>query len=267
MVRRGGAPINGEQPLRGVRVAVTRPAGQADDLTQVLRGLGAEVLITPLVRIAPPRDPSALHRAVGEAAAFDAIVFTSANAVAVFLDALEARGTGAAPWVGQRVAAVGPATAAALEARGVPVDAVPPVHIGEAVAEALGAVMPLSGARILWPRAAAARDVLQRRLEAAGARVVAVEAYRTEPDVEGAWALANRIRAGDVDVITFASSSAVRSYVSVAGTDSGGLLIAAIGPVTAQTARASGLPVHLEPHEHTAAGMASALRRHFESEG
>ena len=75
-----------------------------------------------------------------------------------------------------------------------------------------------------------------------------------EPDAE---ALA-RLRAGEIDIVTFASSSAVRNLVKMLGGDTSALekpLIACIGPVTAATARKLGLRVDVEASEHTVEGL------------
>jgi uroporphyrinogen-III synthase len=75
-----------------------------------------------------------------------------------------------------------------------------------------------------------------------------------------------RLRAGEVDVVTFASSSAVRNLLKMLGGDRGVLekpLIACIGPVTAATARRLGLRVDVEAPEHTIEGLLEALQAHL----
>jgi uroporphyrinogen III methyltransferase/synthase len=81
------------------------------------------------------------------------------------------------------------------------------------------------------------------------------------PKEANAEALA-RLRAGEIDVVTFASSSAVRNLVRMLGSEMSLLekpLIACIGPVTARAARRLGLRVDVEASEHTVEGLASAL--------
>lgn len=252
------------RPLFGRRVVVTRARAQAADLVVALEDLGAEVDQFPMIRIVPPADPAPLRRAVEGLGGYDWIVFTSVNGVERFWEALEGEGLDARALGGVRVACVGPATAAALELRGVRADVVPTTAVGEAVVGAMEAAgASLVGARVLLPLAAGARDVVERGLAAVGARADRVEAYRTVPDATGAERLREKLDASEVDVITFTSPSAVETFVASVGRDTGRAVIAVIGPVTAEAARKHGLPVDVEAAEHTTAGLVAALARHF----
>ena len=77
----------GSRSLVGKRVVVTRPAAQSGSLERALARAGAVAIRLPVIRVAPPRDPRALHRAAGCAAAYDWIAFTSANSVDAFMRA------------------------------------------------------------------------------------------------------------------------------------------------------------------------------------
>jgi uroporphyrinogen III methyltransferase / synthase len=248
-------------PLHDRCVVVTRAEEGADALAELLRERGARVLELPLIRLLPPHDPTALQHAVAQLSRYDWLVFTSANAVRAFRGALP-RGSGAVVRP-RRIAAVGSATARAVaDELGWAVDAVPAAFTGDHVAVAMAAVSPLAGRSILWPRAAAARAVLRQDLEAAGARLDAPEAYRSEPLREAAAELARRVAAGEVDAITFTSPSAVRCYAET-GAGTGAACVAVIGPTTAATARAAGLPVHVQPEEHTFPALVEELVRHL----
>jgi uroporphyrinogen-III synthase len=163
----------------------------------------------------------------------------------------------------RRIAAVGSATARAVaEELGWAVDTVPAAFTGDQIAVAMAAVSPLSGRSVLWPRAAAARAVLRQALEAAGARLDAPEAYRSEPLREAAAELARRVAAGEADAITFTSPAAVRCYAET-GASTGAACVAVIGPTTAAAARAAGLRVHVQPEEHTFPALVEELVRHL----
>ncbi len=251
------------RPLQGLRVAVTRPAAQAEEFLRGLRELGAEAVSHPTIRIQEPSDPEPLRRAVHSLERFDWVVFTSVNGVARFWHALEAAGA-VGPWpVHLLVAAIGPATAEALRARGVAAEVVPDEYVAEAVAEALIGVHELAGRRILLPRAAEARKVLPQRLRAAGALVEEVVAYETGPDPEGIGALRAALDRGELDLVTFTSASTVRQFVTQAGTDLGNARVAVIGPVTAAAAREVGLRVDVEARDYTVEGLLTAIREHF----
>ena len=249
--------------LRGVRIAVTRPEGQASDLMRALEDEGAHVLAVPLIRVVRAEDPAPLERAARRIGSFDWIVFTSVNAVRFFMEAL-AR-TDAPPQQALAhvaVACVGPATADALRTAGVAIDAMPDEFVGDALAGAMARAGRLAGSCVLWPRAAGARTTIAEMLRAAGAEVDDPVAYRSEPDVAGARRLAEVVLQKGVDVVTFASPSAVHALVSELA-DPGEVEVAAIGPVTAAAARVAGYRVRVVSEEYTAAGLVAALRMRF----
>jgi uroporphyrinogen III methyltransferase/synthase len=161
------------------------------------------------------------------------------------------------------VAAVGPATAAALGGHGIVPDFVPDEYVGEGLLEGLCLRGVGPGTRILLPRALEAREVLPEGLRERGARVDVVPAYRTVPGAGDPTAL-EALKAGEVDAVTFTSSSTVKGFLDLVGeTDLSGVTIAAIGPVTAETARAAGLEVAVEPAEYTVPALVEALGKHF----
>jgi len=244
-----------ERPLFGRRVVVTRPREQAGELARALEDAGAEVVLFPTIALAAPLDPAALDRAVAAAAGYDWIVFTSSNGVRAFF---------------ARFAAIGPETAAELERRMLRPAVVPREYRAEGLLDAL-ATEDLRGRRILLPRAAGARAVLPETLAARGASVDEVVAYRAvtpaDADVPG---LRAALAAGDIDALTFTSSSTVRHFVELIGRERVATLcgaprpvVACIGPVTAETAREAGLTVAVCPADYTAPALAAALVDHF----
>lgn len=227
--------------LEGRRVVITRPGADARRLAARLRALGATPIVAPAIEI-EFTDPPELDAALARLATYDWIVFTSRNGVeAVFrrLAALE----------GPRVAAIGPATAAALRARGVEPDLVPPRYIAEAVLEALGDVR---GLRFLLPRADLARRLLADGLRARGAFVEEIAAYRTKPASTPNADLAH------ADAVTFTSSSTVRSFCQQNRIPPGTKVVC-IGPITAATAQKLGVTVTHVADEYTEDGLIAAL--------
>lgn len=249
----------GGRPLSGLRVAVTRPAAQAGGLLAGLSELGAEPLHHPTIRIEDPTDPIPFRRAVARLESYEWIVFTSANGVARFWHAwAEISGARELP-AGVHIAAIGPATAAALTRRGVRAEVVPQEYVAEAVADALTGSEGLAGCRVLLPRAAGARQVLPERLRAAGAEVDEVVAYESHADLEGIAALRAGLERGLIDVVTFTAASTVRAFVEVAGPDLGRARVVAIGPITADAARAAGVRVDAVAREYTTEGLLEAI--------
>lgn len=252
-------------------MAVTRPAASAAPFAEALADAGAEPVVAPLIRIVGPADPRPLDEAAASLEEYDWLVFTSANAVASMGEALgrvAASGGRSRRYVSgnasqPRVAAVGVSTAAAARDVGFEVATVPAEQVGAAVAGSMAAVAPLAAARILWPRAEAARTMLGEALRTLGAEVTEIVAYRTMADASAAMVLSDLVRRGAVDVLTFTSPSAVSAYTSAGGSVAPVTVVAVIGPVTAHAARDAGLPVHVEPAERTTAAMIEALRAFF----
>ncbi len=254
----------GTEPLRGKRVLVTRARAQADEMVRRLRALGAEPLLFPTIEIRPPADGyAALDAALGRLADFDWVVFTSVNGVEHVLRRLEHLGLEPSALNRAQVAAIGPATANALRARGVRVSLLPREYVAEALLEAFPAP---AGRRFLLLRADIARPALREGLRAAGADVEEVAVYRTALARPEPSALARLD--GGVNVLTFTASSAVRNFVAIVGDERARRLaaqavVAVIGPVTAQTARELGLRVDVVAGEHTVPGLIEALCAHL----
>ena len=255
------------RPLSGRRIVVTRARAQASEFAAELEALGAEVVQFPTIRLVAPADEAPLLQAAAQAGTFHWIVFTSVNGVERFWDALARQGRDARALGGVRVCAIGPATAAELERRGVVPDVVPDEFVAEAAIEALDAADDLRGRRILLPRADIARAVLPEQLRARGAEVVEVAAYTTVQDGADAERVRGLLQRGQVDVVTFTASSTVRNFVDLVGADVGGARVASIGPITSGTARELGLAVDLEAEEYTIPGLARAIRDFYAAGG
>jgi len=252
------------RPLFGKRVLVTRARAQASALSRRLRSLGAEPVEFPTIRIVPPEDWGPLDQAVAELAAYDWVIFTSVNGVDFFWQRLERAERDARALAGVRLAAIGPATAGALKHHGLQADLVPPRYVAEAILDEIG---PVAGQRILLPRADIARPALVDGLQAAGAHTDEVAAYRTVlGSAEDAASIKESLIEGEIDLITFTSSSTVRNFIAIL--DGAPALpeqttVACIGPITAKTAHRFDLPVQIVASEHTIEGLIEALVEHF----
>ncbi|HEX2348827.1 MAG TPA: uroporphyrinogen-III synthase [Ktedonobacterales bacterium] len=263
-------PADDALPLAGRRIAITRPREQADALARQLEALGARVTLLAAIRIAPIEDSAPLDAAIAQLGSYDWLVFTSVNGVAAFTERLAAtdhtwdeRGLA-------QVAAIGPATAAALERAGVPVALMPDEYVAEGILDGLGMV---AGQRLLLARADIARRTLAEGLRLRGAEVDEVAAYRTIPQPV-APELIERIlgdeRGERVDAITFTSSSTALGLLQgLAATGREpvealrGVALAAIGPITAATLREHGLEPAVVAREYTIPGLTTALVAYF----
>ena len=244
------------RPLMGRRVVVTRAREQASELVARLSALGAATVEVPAIAIADADDGgAALAAAVEDIGGYDWVVLTSPNGARRLLAALEAAGRDARALGGVGLAAIGPGTAAALASARLVPDLVPERFVAESLLASFPAP-PAGGGRVLLARAAVARDVLPEGLSAAGWTVDVVDAYRTDAvplDERQAAALA------EAEIVTFTSSSTVTNLLAAAGGRPLPPVVAAIGPVTAATARAHGLGVDVEAEVHTIDGLVDAL--------
>src|SRR5579859_3424340 len=152
------------KPLFGMRILVTRTRSQASFLSGMLAEKRAEVVEIPTLEIIPrPLVPRAKNL-IRNAGSYEWIVFTSANAVEIFMDRLFELGRDARTLAGAKIACVGEATAAVLRRFGVRANLVPKDYKQEGLVKAFGAVV-LKDKRILLPRPEEGRDILLRWLK------------------------------------------------------------------------------------------------------
>jgi uroporphyrinogen III methyltransferase/synthase len=261
-------------PLFGERILITRAREQAAKLAEPLRALGAETIELPTIAIEDPEDWAPLDRAIERLRerGYDWLIFTSANGVRQFVERLAATKTDIRVLAGMKICAIGPATAGELGRHLLAVDVVPRSYVAEGVLEALAAE-PVAGKRFLIPRARVARDLLPAELRKRGAVVDVVEAYRTilpTGKTEGieTTEVAERIESifsrHRPTVIVFTSSSTVSNLLRLISSEKraaylDGVRIASIGPITSETIRRAGLPVHIEAREHTIPALVEAI--------
>ncbi|HTK17384.1 MAG TPA: uroporphyrinogen-III C-methyltransferase [Acidimicrobiia bacterium] len=240
------------RPLFGRSIVVTRAREQASELRTRLEQLGAETIELPSIALEAVEFPLP---AIDQ---FSWLVFTSANGANAFFDrGLAAARLDARALAPVRVAAIGPGTADALAARGVHADLVPERFVAESLLEAFPDP-ERPGARVLIARAASARDVLPEGLGARGYEVEVLAVYRTVPVAPDPDHLA-RVRAGEVDAVTFTSSSTVKNFCDAVGPMVPQPSVISIGPVTSETARGLGLRVDREADPHTIDGLITAV--------
>lgn len=254
------------KPLLGKGVVVTRAREQASGLAAQLAELGADVVQFPTIAIRPLDDYSELDTivaAIAEGDAYHWLIFTSVNGVRFFWRRLLRAGWDARILGGVRVAAIGPATAAALRERGIVPDFVPDRYVAESVAQGL-LERGVAGRRVLLPRAREAREVLPDVLRKAGALVDVIPVYETVPAAVRREDVLERLAEGRIHCVTFGSSSTVENFLSLIPADTlrryPDVKLAAIGPITAATLGKHGLPCDIRPEEFTIPALVEALK-------
>lgn len=252
----------------GARVLVTRARSQARRLTSLLQEAGLQVLEIPTIEFCDPEDWGPADRAIENLESYRLIVFTSTNGVERFWKRIAELGADSAVLDRRPLMAIGPSTAAALQERGLVVQPVPAEYRGEALLEAALDLLGPQGEgdvpRVLIPRAAVAREVLPEGLRAAGVTVDVVPVYRALIPESSRGPLREAL-AGGPDAVTFTSSSTVTNFVALVGGDLAarqvlrGVTVACISPITAATATAAGLEVHLQPEDYTVEALARVV--------
>jgi uroporphyrinogen-III synthase len=248
--------------LAGLTVLVPRARDQASGFSALLRARGAEPLEVPTIEIRQVASTAELDRTLRDLAArrFDWVVLTSVNGVAAVRARAEALGSGPAAVRTARVAAVGPATDAALRDWGVVPDLVPEV----ATTAALGRAFPGRSGRgtVLLARADLANPELGSLLREKGWATTEVVAYHTVPVGTLDPVARHRLDTGEVDWVAFTASSTVEGFLrGYGGPPPPGVRVAAIGPVTAETARSAGIRVAATATDHTIGGLVAAIER------
>jgi uroporphyrinogen III methyltransferase / synthase len=254
------------RPLFGRRVVVTRARDQAADLAGALGEMGADVFEIPVIKFGLPGNRQPLVQAMAGLNAYDWIIFTSANGVRSFFEAFFKAFPDLRDIGGVRIAAVGPATAAALHNLHLHVDLVPADHSARHIAKALKETESIENLRILLLRAEVATPELPRLLEDLGAIVDDVACYRTEPDLDDPTDAARRLLEEGADWITFTSGSTVRQFHARFPLPDllkkfPQLKLASIGPETTKALAELDLIPHVEAARQTTSSLLKALRQ------
>lgn len=296
-------PEPGHAPLAGWRVLVPRGGDWGDEVSAYLTTEGADPVIVPLVEFAPPLEPAPLDAAVERlrSGGYAWLALTSATTVTTLVARLASLPDGgpAARTLpgalgGARVAAVGPATAAALARAGVTADLVPTTHSAAGLvaefpaapaqastaAEGAGAgpaPVPTAAAdagprpaaatgepRVLAPHSDLADATLADGLRAAGWEVDELVAYRTQTGPTPAAEVRDAVTSGAVRAVLLTSPSTVDALVELVGVPPATTVVACIGPRTRAAAQRHGLTVHVTPGSASAIEMVAALARYAE---
>jgi uroporphyrinogen III methyltransferase/synthase len=258
------------RPLFGKRVLVTRTRSQSSALSDLLRREGAVPIELPALELQPVATDAELEDMTQGLLArnYDWCLFTSTNAVERVMAYLSRTDRDARVFAGCKLVALGSATAAALASNGLRAD----LTASEFSSAGLVQAMPLDigGQHILIPRAEGGVDIGAELRAVKGAIVHNVTLYRSAVPSTIDPETLEQIRAGEIDVATFASSSSVHNLAQLLGNDFEAIrrtTVACIGPVTASTAREHGLDVQIEPSTHTVPALVEALEAHFASLG
>ncbi|WP_419946799.1 uroporphyrinogen-III synthase [Candidatus Poriferisodalis sp.] len=241
--------------LAGRTVVVTRASHQADPLAGILRQQGAIPVVASAIAVVPPLDGGQpLDDALMRLDQFSWAVFSSPNAVAATLARADRRGVRRG-FARVRVAAVGPSTAARVQAElDRPANLVPDQHDGAGLAAAFADPGPSDACFV--PHSAGARPDLVTGLRARGWKVTAVSAYRTVTPTLSDHLIADVAAA---DAVIFASPSAVNGHLSQTGGTPVKAKVVCIGRTTAAACAEAGVAVAAVAPRPSDAGLVEAV--------
>jgi uroporphyrinogen-III synthase len=245
--------------LRGARVVITGER-RAEEQAALVRTLNGVPFVCPTVRLAWEDDGDAPRVWIDAVrAGVDDAMFMTGMGCNRLLQHAESAGLlddVVRQLVAARVVVRGSKALPVLRRHGVPVALNPQPATTEGVLAALHDSLP--GRRVVLQLAGPEPSPLAEGMRALGADVVAVCIYRYSPDAvdNAATPLLDAIVDGDVDVVTFTSAPSVEGLVAAA-TSAGrwdavhaameSLVVAAVGPVTADALAGNGVTVHVQP--------------------
>lgn len=256
------------RPLFGKRILVTRAQHQASALNRLLYERGARPVELPVIDIQAIANTKELNRAISNLEQYDWIVFTSVNGVSSFFQRLYDLKLDARALKGLKIGVIGPATAKALEIRGIIPDYLPEVYTSQGFLVGLSR-QDITGQQFLLPRADIADKELAEAISQLGAEVCEVAVYRTVPVATAIPQVKEMLLSREIDVITFTSSSTVSNLVALFNEEDlavNNAKIACIGPKTADTAARVGLKVDIVASENTIPGLVAAIEKYFSKE-
>ena len=247
-------------PLAGLRIGITRPFTQSKSFAEKLRALGAQPVPMPAIKTVDTIDTGEIREIIHVLSTYDCVVFSSANGVESFFRALKEYGGDSRSLAGVTVACIGPATAETTLRYGITPEVTAERFVAEGLLESLLDTGSVSGKRFLLVRSNMGRTTLKDGLEREGAIVTEGVFYTTQADILSPYII-KTIQNGDIDIITFTSSSTVEHFFSQIPPDELGtdVKLASIGPQTSRTLRKYGREPDIEASEYTTAGLTESI--------
>jgi uroporphyrinogen III methyltransferase/synthase len=253
-----------QNPLFGRRVLITRDAAGNRVFAEKLAACGAEPVVFDSIEI---RDlTESAQTVLSTLSSYNWIIFTSANGVTHTMHRLRTIGQDARAFAGAKIACIGRPTADKLAEYGLTADFVPSRFTSEALAAEMIAAFDLRNRSLLLLRSQIAPKDIVHAFSTAGAQVTDTAVYDVttkQQDSRSVDSICSQIKAGEIDVVTFTSSSTVDaffSYVPKELFDSGHPRIVSIGPAVTKTLKASGLIPFMEANVHTIDGIIESLQ-------
>ena len=252
--------------FEGKLIGVTRPAERVTEAVNIIEEHGGIAFVAPTLelRISNSQSLVDLCKMVGK---LDWLIFTSPTAIISLFKHCKDLKEKLNPDC--QIAVIGPRTENFLQEYGIESDLVPIDFTAEGLLDSFSG-MKLQGKKIGIPRTMAARDKLPDGLKKMGSDVYIAEAYSSELP-ENSYLVEKLIRKiieSKIDAVTFTSTLTVKNLFKIVNGKErdemlevlrkGDVIVAAIGPVTAQPLEDEGIPV-LIPSDYTVKAMLEKL--------
>ena len=196
-----------DRALAGIGVLVTRPAAQASELIEMIKAHGGRAVLFPVIDIVPRHaaDIDASAASLGEP---DIVIFVSRNAVEYGLSYA----------AGGLVAAIGPATAGAIQAAGHNIDIQPVAGYDSEHLLAEPDLVDVAGKLVRIVRGSDGRELLADTLRERGAQVEYLSVYSRnipEYDATELAELEHHWREDSITVVTVMSVESVQNLAEL----------------------------------------------------
>jgi uroporphyrinogen-III synthase len=203
--------------LNGKHIAITRPAGQATKLAELIQKQGGNPVLFPLIAIVPLDDYTQFDRQLDQLEKYDWAIFISSNAVNNAMPRLLKAFDGIPKTL--QFAGIGPVTASELANFGVTDTLVPQHRFDSEALLALPEMQSVSNKNIVIFRGIGGRDVLADTLRERGANVDFAECYRRINPQADTNLLSALWQEHQLDALVMTSSEAMRHLLTL--TDGG----------------------------------------------
>ncbi len=254
------------QPLFGKTIVATRDKRGNEEFAAKILTAGGNPFEFDTIKIESLTKNNEFLKALAEIGKYDWIIFTSANGVQVFFDAVHNLNGDARVFGSAKVAAIGGETAGKLADFGIKTDFVPSDFTSAELAKQLAASVNLKGKKILFLRSQIGTPEIVENLRKTGVDVKDVAVYTSVTSQSDSEGLIEKLNAGKVDWLTFCSPSSVRGFFEQIPADvvkSSTVKVASIGPVTSEQIAKLGVKIDLEAAEHTIDGVINELKRFY----
>lgn len=249
------------KPLFGKSIMVTRSRTQSSSLVEKIADLGGNPIEIPTIKIEKIENNTELENEIKNIKGYTYLVLTSKNGVDIFFDKLDEMGLDSRSLSDLKVCAIGSATAKAIKNRGINADIVPKKFVAEYLYEELKPILNEND-NVLMPRAKNARDFLVDKISEI-CKVKEVHTYETVVDTSKQEEVLDVLNQGDINYITFASSSTVSNFMEIIGNENlhklNNIKVISIGPVTSATAKGLNINVYKESEEATIDSMIDTI--------